>query len=759
MSLISDWWNPARSNPHAAYVGPLTHRARNTKAGPGIHTDEASSALPDMGNLLPPRDERVLAKLSPTEIVSMHGDEEVRSNPSSSGYSLTIAPRVELLPIAYLVTGTWGPGKDIYRTLDVGETLHERRRLPMYAGRENPRDDRGFFERMHVLKTELTEFRARVKKRYDQTLIERTAISAKKRADRGEEPSKDAPKDAWLPEIDKMLWAVQFLLNQEQQALRTHHFSVFDSNGVPFGLLNKDGEVGWGPLAEGNAKLSFYAYSEIPMVSCPGAGECGVTLSHYANQMASKIRKFKSTKVVNGKHVLTLKSGTQYVLEDLDYNELNALVKRVKKAKSKKPQPKVKAAPKAGWCYSFKAFRRGGAFARMFLNTLANTADREAAIWRSVPLGGHVPTNDSEYGERVRLAIAGAAHRRWPGYVKQLALQGTSEFRAMGKTAFIRLFVDGDIGYEDSILAWMQICREIGPGGIDVPHGAHIEVYGYSKCWQQFLNSDRILRAQGLAWPSNYTVNQSSGSVYAAGSKTPSGSKNWNIKTEMARLPITRGDFIAVDLKSYVPELRKQTELLLAAAKGNPRDIVIPAPRAGSPTIAGLNFKPERIRDFLLLQSVTTREDVLRMFPDASKSTLAKKTTPAQLVHYALSKYLDELVTDPKFGALIRREVKIDTGKKPKAGAETPAAYEKRQVARLKAALWTKEAGDPARKKLNDKAIALVLHETMWSFGLGGSCPLVCGNCSDHPDDPALGVHRCASKTTLLHRPIAIGLH
>lgn len=755
-SLIGDWWNPARSNPHAAYVGPLTHRVEHAKAGPGIHTDEASSALPDMGHLLPPRDEQVLALLSPTEIVPIHGDDEVRSNPSSSGYSLVIAPRVELFPIAYLVTGTWGPDESAarYRTLDVregtvtvdgrtftGTGLHERRRLPMYSARENPRDDRDFFQRMHALKAELLAFRGRVEKRYADTLQERIAISTAKRAARGEGPAKEAPKDAWLVEIDKMLHAVEFLLAQEEVARRTHHFSIFDRYDVPFGLLDEDGVLAWGPLAKGNAKLSFYSYSELPMSSCPGAGECGVSLHHYENQMKAMAAKIGASAA------------------GLDYNELKARLKAKKNGKKVKKAGKVKKAPTAGWCYSFKAFRRGAAFTRMFLNTLANTADREAAIWRAVSPGVYVPINDSEYGERVRLAIAGAAHRRWQGYVKQLAVQGTSEFRAMGKTAFIRLFVDGDIGYEDSILAWMQVCREIGPGGVDVPRGAHIEAYGYSKCWNQFLNADRILRSKGMSWPANYTVNQSSGSVYAAESSTPSGSKNWAVKTEMARLPITRGEFVAVDLKSYVPELRKQTEMLLKAANGNPRNIVIPAPKGGGPAIAGLNFKPERIRDFLLLQSITTRDDVLRMFPDASKSTLAKKTTPEQLVHYALTKYLDELVTDPTFGAVLRREVQKDTGKKPKAGAETPEAYEKRQVARLKAALWTKEAGDPARKKLNDKAIALVLHETLWSFGLGGSCPLVCGNCSDHPSDPTQGVHRCASKSTLLHRPIAIGLH
>lgn len=704
--LIGDWWSPARSNPHAAYVGPLTHRATHAKAAPGIHTDEASSALPDMGHLLPPRAEKVLADLSPTLIES-----DVRENPSSSGYSLTIAPRAELFPIAYLVTGTWGAGKNIHRSLG-GTVEHEGREwsgttglpryLPMYSGtRENPRLSHDFWQRMHDLKAELLAFRVRVKKRYDQTLEERKVISAAKRAARGKAPSTVAPEDAWLPEIDKMLGAVEFLLAQEASAKRTHHFSVFDSNGVPFGNAN------WGVLAEGNKKLSFFAYSALPQATCPGAGECGVSLDHYSKQMDAKRKRLGPAAV------------------GLDYNELNALAKATPKKKGAKP---AKKAPTAGWCYSFKAFRRGGAFARMFLNTLAETADREAAIWRAVPPGVQVPINDDQYEERVQFAIKGAAHRRWQGYVKQLALQGTSEFRAMGKVAFIRLFVDGDIGYEDSILAWMQVCREIGPGGVDIPRGSHIEVYGYSKCWNQFLNADAILAAQGMSWPSNYTVNLSSGSVYANSHAT---------KSNMSRLPITRGEFVAVNLKSYVPELRRQTELLLAAAHGNPANIVIPMPKETGPGILGLDFKPERIRDFLLLQTVAMKEDVLRMFPDANVATLAKKT-PEQLVHFALTKYLDALVTDPQFGVVVKREALKDAGK-----------------------LLEKEltTGKVARKQLNDKAIALVLHETLWSFGLGGSCPLICGNCSDHPTDPALGVHRCASKTTLLHRTVHIGLH
>lgn len=734
--MIESWWNPTRSNPHAAYVGPLMHAIKHAKAGPGIHTDEASSALPDMGHLLPSRDEAVLAKLSPTKIVAIP-DDDIRENPSSSGYSLVIAPRDELFPISYLVTGTWGAPPNIHRVVG-GEVEHDGRAwagtagapryLPMYSGaRENPHDaPADFFERMNKLHEELTNFRARVVQRYASTLEERRTIGAKKRAvsvakaaakraEKGLPPLETKtdntdPEDAWLPEIDKMMKAVDFVRLQEMSARRTHQFSIFDSYGVPFGDLS------WGPLAEGNGKLNFLAYSETPMSTCPGAGECGIPLDFYNRRMA---RTTKKTGAPAGLDSNALKA----------YAKTQAAKDFVKQNKKSKVQgKKPKATAKAGWCYSFKAFRRAAAFSRMFLNTLANTADREAAIWRAVPIGQPIPGQD-EYETRVMLALKGAAHRRWQGYVKQLALEGTKDFRSKGKVAFIRLFVDGDIGYEDSILAWMQVCREIGPGGIDIPPGgAHIEAYGYSKCWNQFLNADRILASKGMSWPSNYTVNLSSGSVYANSHAT---------KANMNRLPITRGEFVAVDLKSYVPELRRQTELLLAAAKGDPKSIVIPMPKEQGPGIAGLDFKPERIRDFLLLQSVSTKEDVLRMFPDVNEKTLAKKT-PEQLQHIALTKYLDGLLTDSAFGVTVKREALKDAGK-----------------------LLEKEltTGKVAKKKLVDKALALVLHETLWSFGLGGSCPLICGNCSDHPTDPAEGVHRCASKTTLRHRNVSIGLH
>ncbi len=60
-----------------------------------------------------------------------------------------------------------------------------------------------------------------------------------------------------------------------------------------------------------------------------------------------------------------------------------------------------------------------------------------------------------------------------------------------------------------------------------------LSAYGYSKSWKELLQ----FHNQGGEWPDNYRLNLSSGSVHSDA-----------IKRAVAALPITRGEFIAVDV-------------------------------------------------------------------------------------------------------------------------------------------------------------------------------------------------------------------
>jgi len=679
-------------------------------SGPGVHTDEASSALPEIEDMLGPAATRVLEDVSPS------GESE-RGVQNPGEYSEIIAPYSELVRMAFYTTGVWGPDpKYNVRMVTAQEFGRTRRFLPIIEGEKgvsargeaseagvaqpNPYDPRkhlDFFDRMRALEHELLKLQRRILGRYTRTRGERAAMAKSKAIKKTGHAPKAPPKEPWLKEIgSKLLPAVRFILAQEKTAKANRELTIFKTvvvkgkkQELPFGLK-------WGVLAKGNAKLSFVAYSELPMATCPGAGACRVDLEAYdENPKGSR-----------------------------------------------------------GWCYSFGAFRQPAAVGRMFLNTLANYCDREAAIVSATydfKLVGGDEHDLAIYKARVNAAVKGLKHRSWMDYVKNLALNMTAKKRATGARVFMRLFVDGDINTEDNILAWMDATRRIGPAGADIASGhGHIDVYGYTKCWQQFVNVDRIIGEYG-GWPVNYVVNLSSGSVYASG-------KYQTIRTAMENLPISRGYFEAVDLKKYVPALRAQAMLL----KANP-NMPVPMPKEQSPALEGLDFNEQRMKDFLMLQTVRSAADIVKFFPDVSAADIKKKKLeePNEFFRYALEKYLDKLTWEPGFGSMVRRELKKDAGE-----STYLAAYEKRQKERLDRALLSGKRGREAfsETKLHKKTLALVLHEVLWSFGHtkdepGGSCPLVCGNCSDHPDDPKLGVHRCASRTTLQHKTVSIGLH
>ncbi len=629
-------------------------------SGSGVHSDEASAAIPDIDDLVS------ASTLSTLEHFSPNRESDVaRPNPSPDA----IVSYSELTRIAFLTTGTWGPGGDHQKTILASE-VGMKRHLPMARSNPHPRFGSGsFWQRMQTLLNLLEKFESDVAGRYGQ---------------RSGPPAKSQP---WAKVAKSMREAVEFVVDQES---RQKQLSILASNGLPFGKK-------WGILAKGNAKLPYTAYSELPMSTCPGAGACSVRIDQYDGP-----------------------------------------------AKERK---------KAGWCYSFKAFRYPEAFSRLFLNTLANYVDREAVIIANGDPGSNEDA-PGVYAARVRAGIAGIRSRVWPDYVKNLALKMTEAKRKLGFRVFMRLFVDGDINHEDQILAWVEAARRIGPNGGDIKPGyGHFEIYGYSKCWSQFVNVDRFIGKFG-GWPSNYTVNLSSGSVYATAKKYAS------IREKMENLPISRGYFEAVSLERWLPNLQAQANLLRQHAAAGSTAGVVPAPPLQSPTISGLDFKEERIRDFVLLQSVRTPRDVVALIPTLKLDEVAgMKLDEEQLFRFALEKYLDDLVWDDKFGIVIRREAAKDVAKETEylkiLQAESKKTLEKKLFA-----VGKRGSALPAElEKLHKKALALVLHEVLWSYNLGGSCPLLCGNCSDHPTDPALGVHRCASKSTLRHKTITIGLH
>jgi len=626
------------------YRDPLFRPWATSASGPGIHTDEASSAIAAIADTGATTLAATLARaVDAGEGVRRNprGKEPRRRNPKKA--KTVMAPHVELFECAALTTGMWGPEPPtIDRVVSVG------RRLPVIR---NPaaitRIYVPFAARMKMLSAAISGLLSRVETR----------------AGEGE-------GRAWKFQLNKCLAAVDYVVKDMDKP----DAGVFrkDDKGKLLVLGLKSGS--WSILAaQGNKKLPFVAYSELPMATCPGAGACRVTYDR------------------------------SYV----------------------------------GWCYSFTSFRNPAAFARMFLNTLCNYYDRELAIMSA---GG--PSDPREYEARVQAAVRGHERRTWMQFVKTLALALTADGRAKGKTSFMRLFVDGDVAYEDCIVEWMQICREMDHGVADPPSMGHVEVYGYTKCWQQFVNVDGYL---GGDWPKNYTVNLSSGSVYAA----EKSERLSPIREAMEKLPVSRGYFEAIPLnKGYIKELEAQAQ----AFRQDPNKVV-PMPAAGTTPFA---FDATRIRDFTRIGAFETADEAMAAMPGL---VLPRRSKAEKVRHKAYQYYLQTLLRDPRFGAVVRRELKRDED--PTNEAAYLDAYEAKQRERL-ALIASGGAADGEEfdvERLRNKALALALHEALWTFGLGGSCPLVCGNCSDHPTDPTQGVHRCASKGAFRGAKIHIGLH
>lgn len=86
----------------------------------------------------------------------------------------------------------------------------------------------------------------------------------------------------------------------------------------------------------------------------------------------------------------------------------------------------------------------------------------------------------------------------------------------------VRLFVDGDFDSLESIEFWFKVMR-LRPD---------LEFYGYSKSWDELYSYNGV-------WPDNYLLNLSSG-----------GKVRRVTKEMMAKLPISRGEFLMVPVDS-----------------------------------------------------------------------------------------------------------------------------------------------------------------------------------------------------------------
>ena len=513
--------------------------------------------------------------------------------------------------------------------------------------------------------------------------------------------SQPRPKDRrpWSDALATCGKAVEYVLEQ---------FEASSPSIFPHGRVSeKPFDLRWGILAaKGNKKLPFVAYSEFPMVTCSGAGACAV-------------------------------------------------------------YPK-----KTGYCYSFKALRYPGAFQRLFLNTLANYADREFAIIRSRRKPGQ-----NDYKARVEAALVGTDYRQWPAFILAEAAKKTQSKRRE-KVCFLRLFVDGDLNTEDNIIEWMNAIREFGEGGRGLRSNEYrLEVYGYTKCWQQMVNVDNVMRAPNKrsrdsfgGWPRNYTVNLSVDSIYQ------SGALNASIRARMESLPVSRGYFTSIPLKKAI----KTLDVAYERVDGKVR---LKVPTIPSPDQTPFEFDERRIRDFAALNIATTEADVAAIVPGFKFKPKKPETRKGhrvepppfaeQLRSQGYHALLSHLMNTTAFGKIVKSQIAKDMEfdslrayvaafqKKRQAGID--AAMRIRSTRQREAAIKRIESRQMfSEKVLQDKALAIILHETIWAYseGTGGSCPLVCGSCDSSLNPKVPGVHRCADKEgAFKDAVIHIGLH
>lgn len=142
------------------------------------------------------------------------------------------------------------------------------------------------------------------------------------------------------------------------------------------------------------------------------------------------------------------------------------------------------------FCYSIRAWRYPAAFFRQLQNTiLLQTESGRATIADAL---------DAELNRR--------------------------KFRSMERVDF-RLYVDGDFNDEKTMAFWFDL----------IAKQPRLAAYGYSKSFELF----KAWSESGKAFPNNYVLNLSSGSKY---------DNDTDMLAYMAKLPITRGKFIALPI-------------------------------------------------------------------------------------------------------------------------------------------------------------------------------------------------------------------
>jgi len=751
--------------PHIDPKAAVFKRAR-VASGPGVHADEVDSALADIASKLTAGTRRTLAEEAapdtddgPLETVGNppEGDDGVGAAGSADDGDDDVLVRVaDLLPITKLITGQWGPD-----STSAPRSLAVRSNPPDDAPRER-RNYAPFFDRMERCRDELRALRDATAERYDDQRGARiaeaeTALAGRLRAGERAEVARRLASlrvrkpRPWIEAFDMAIAGVEFVLSQRHRQRRSILSDVAEAGGLPLGLR-------WSIIAaKGNKKLPFAAYSEAPMVTCPGAGVCGVPLD-----------------------------------EDLR--------RRLRRRG-------------AAWCYSFRAYRYPDAFRRLFLNTLCNYADREFAILRAggpdaPPAGASREDLAAFEEERSAAALRGRGGpdegrygRVWMEWVKCLVMAKTASIRRGSnsrwgrkppRTAFFRVFVDGDVGKVDCLLEWMEALRAMSEEGADVaeerrskPHTRSVRGYGYSKCWPEFVAADRHYRRTGGAWPTNYALNLSSGSIYHGGSKT---SAAGSVREAVEGLPITRGYFEAIPLDRFLVKLEEATqrrrrhlpvvgqgEVDFAFSKGRVRDF---ADLNRVRSLADLSALWTRwgVRDAPpltvyvegpLFRAAVERERGLPSLPRVriesyAAASILRRSVEQQVRSYAYGEYLSRLLRDDHaFGATVRRELARDANYDSEA--EYLAAMRRRSRKKADESLTAGGADGAAfaKKAVLDKALALALHEVLSALSLGGSCPLVCGNCSDTPGDEVTeeSSHRCASERAFKGQVISIGQH
>jgi hypothetical protein len=133
------------------------------------------------------------------------------------------------------------------------------------------------------------------------------------------------------------------------------------------------------------------------------------------------------------------------------------------------------------FCYSFKAWRYPAAFCRQLSGTLMLKFDRRSII---------------------------------------------EAWKKLRKGDVVRLYVDGDIDSIETFQFWCNLCNQ----------RPDLKVYGYSKSWHILLDWHRM----GRAFPPNYVLNVSSGSMFDADA---------DMKAAVMALPISRGEFVAIPIE------------------------------------------------------------------------------------------------------------------------------------------------------------------------------------------------------------------